>query len=188
MRLLDGWGGLGQHRFREHPFGQVVDFLEARRAPGCQLASGEHPLQGTPAEATPFPPLAILTPGIHQLRCAQRASIADLREHSGDVAGVRGPPCLSASCIGRAVPRGTVLCHPPAEQRLLHRGEQRCGVPPVLEQLAARSGHGVEPADVVRAHPTERNHELRTLEDVDGVQLDHPDRVDHRTHPASVYP
>ena len=81
-----------------------------------------------------------------------------------------------------------MLRHPPAEQRLLDGGEQRGGVPPVLEQLAAGTGHGVETADVVWPHPTERDQELRALEDVDGVQLDHPDPFHHRTQLASVDP
>ena len=58
-----------------------------------------------------------------------------------------------------------------------HRNERR-RVRPILEQLTAGTGEIVKASDVVCADARERHEELRALEHVDGVELQHLYRVD----------
>ena len=95
-----------------------------------------------------------------------------LFEHRRDVPGL--------APFEVADPRPTpVILHAVPEQRVALRRNERGGMTPVLEQLAASVRHLIEQRHAVRPQPREQRHVVRPHHHIHRVDLQHPDAVDH---------
>ncbi len=170
---------------RDHPFREVVDPLEVRRAPTGQLAPQEEMLERHPAEAPPVPPFAVAPARVRELPGGQRAlARAPRRTRSRCSRHAPHETRRVRAMRSGLSPYGPPLRHSPPEQRMVVDREQRDCMAPVFEQLAAGAGQVVQQADVVRAHPAEQHQELRSLHDIDRVELELTDRGDRRLQSA----
>jgi hypothetical protein len=114
VRVLDRGRRCVDDRLRQHPFSQVIHALEASPRMRGDLPGPEQPLKRNLAFA-PAPPTALATVASADLRHAERAAIANFREHLATEVGAVAPEAPDIAPGTVAVLR---TLHAPAQQRL----------------------------------------------------------------------
>ena len=160
---------------RQDPLGQVIHALEASPRMRGDLPGPEQPLERNLAFA-PAPPAALAAVARADLGHAERAAIANFREHLAAEGGTVAPEPRDVAPGAVAVLRAL---HAPAQQWLALDRHQRRLVTPVLEQLspAAAIGGCVQQRHGVRAEPGEQRQVVRPDEHVDRVDLQQAERA-----------
>ena len=165
----DRWGG--ENVGRHDALDEVVEPGEVVGAPGdADDALVEQDLEGE-LGVVPVPPRTRVADPSLDITNGDRAPSAHLVEDAlqHPRMPLREMPCVAT--VGQRL-------HPPSKQREVLRRHQRGDVGPVLEQLAGGDGIGDQRARV-RAEASEQGEFLAAYEDVDGVDLDQPDVVEH---------
>ena len=163
-------------------FGQVVNPFELGVAVRRRhLADIEQPLQHSlDARPVPTPVGAIALLSNLQISGADRAARGDLISHERDEVGVLPrDPLHSCPDIAKA------RLHAEPEQGLEGNIDQAGGVAPVLEKATGSLiGGAFDERRIVGSEPGEQRHEMRTLHNIDRVDLKLRQPVRHRLNVA----
>ena len=172
--LVEGGRRGREHVGGQHPLGKVVPDLELAVAPGDGDLAGHVEVVERALGGRPVPSPVLLVP---------RQAVIEVARGGGSPVGDLGHQVLDELLADLAPPPlvllGAVGVHPEPHHRPQLDRHQRLHVRPVLDQPPRLPGAGSgQQVDVVGTHAGVQRHEVRSLQHVDRVDLQHAGAFD----------